>query len=285
MVAASSLIDRVERRLGELLGSRDALTYAPVRAVTLARSKRLRARLALISARAAGVSARQAVELAATIELVHAFSLVHDDIEDGAETRRGHPAVHVSAGVPVAINAGDALHALAWTSILAVEGCTLEVARLFAITLERMVSGQARDLIWTRDQRRDIPYPDYVDMVRGKTGALLGFAAAAPAVLVGDPRADALYRFGEELGIAFQLLDDVAGRWGDADVLGKPVGASTSGPASGPGVLATAECDGTERAIECARRHVGVARGHLGDGSELLAFADTLLARLLESMA
>jgi geranylgeranyl diphosphate synthase type I len=257
--------------------------------VTLATSKRFRAALALTCARAVELPPRVALEIGVAVELLHTFSLVHDDIEDGAETRRGHPAVHVVDGVPVAINAGDALHALAWTTVLAVDAPpkrTLDVAKMFSYTLDRMVAGQARDLIWTRDHRSDISFDDYIDMVRGKTGALLGFAAAAPAELLGHEGAGRLYMFGEELGIALQLLDDVAGVRGDPNVLGKPVGPETNGVASAPALLASWCDDGTERAIELARRRIDLACEHLDaagvtEPMEIQLFAETMLARLL----
>lgn len=293
MVVAASLANRytsdieaVDDRLRELLSGRDRITYAPVHAVTLAPSKRVRAALSLTCARAVDLPSPIAIELAACIELLHTFSLVHDDIEDNAATRRGHPSVHVVEGVPVALNAGDALHALTWSALFALDAPPLRIfalARLFATTLERMVEGQARDLIWTRDERTDLSYQDYLDMVRGKTGALLGFAAAAPAILSGHADPDHLYRFGEELGIALQLLDDVAGVRGCAHRLGKPVGPSTNGVASGPALLGH---DGVARAIDLAHDHVDLACEHLeaagtGDAKGVQVFAEAMLRQLL----
>ncbi len=277
-------INLVERRVRELLAGRDQVTFGPVHGIAMAPSKRLRAALALTSARAVQLPERLAIELAAAIEVIHTFSLVHDDIEDGADTRRGQPAVHVIEGVPIAINAGDALHVLAWNVLLRLDAPatrTNEVARWFGVTLERMVAGQARDLLWTRQRRHDLDYAEYEAMVRGKTGALLGFAAAAPAALVGHPGTEHLQQFGEELGISFQLLDDVAGLQGSRESLGKPVGRNTNGAACGPTVLA-----GTHRAIEFAHQHVARACAHLKmaelvDCSQLEAFARIMLVQLL----
>lgn len=285
----SSQIALVENRLRELLLEHDSVTYGPLRAVALAASKRIRAGLSLISARAVQLPTRLAIEIAVSVELLHTFTLVHDDIEDDADIRRAQPAVHVVDGVPVAINAGDALHALTWSALLALDAPprrVLEVARLFAVTQERMVEGQARDLIWTRDCRTDLRYDDYLEMVRGKTGALLGFAAAAPAELRGHRGAERLYQFGEELGIALQLMDDAAGLRGSAYELGKPVGPGTNGAASGPSLLASEEDDGVDRAIELAHVHVDLACMHLDatgiiDTTEVRQFADTLLSQLL----
>ena len=271
-------IERVDERVQHILGDQDAATYAPVRAVTTAPGKRVRAALALLCADAVSLPPALAIELAAGVELVHAFSLVHDDIEDDASIRRGRPSVHVVEGLPIAINAGDALHALSWSVFLgldAPERCVVEVAQLFGATLQRVVAGQARDLLWTREGRRDVTYEEYVEMVRGKTGALLGFAAAAPAALNGHPGSAHLYRFGEQLGIAFQLLDDVAGLRGASHELGKPVGPATNGAASGPAVLASHDDDGVDRAIVRAHEHVACASVQL----ENAGFRDTRTIR------
>jgi geranylgeranyl diphosphate synthase type I len=283
-------LHEVDVRLGRALDDRDPFAVAPARAITLAGCKRVRAALALASARAVGAPLRLGVELAAAIELVHAFSLVHDDLEDGAATRRGHPAVHVAEGDAIAINAGDALHAAAWSVILGLDAPAarvVAVARRFGDALERMVAGQASDLVWTRDRRRDLTIAAYLEMVRGKTGALLGFSTAAPAVLVGHPAADRLYLCGEELGVALQVLDDVASIRGDAVRLGKPVGPDANGAGSAPALLATPGDDGTDASIDLARRHweraLDLMKGAgLGPAEELETLVKTLLTRLLE---
>lgn len=265
--------DPLEQRLRELLSGRDSLTFAPVQAIALAKSKRLRSALARISARAVALPERVAIELAAAVEIVHTFTLVHDDLEDDATTRRGFPAVHVSEGAPVAINVGDALHALAWTIVTSLDTPprrTLGVAQLFGRTLEKVVAGQARDLVWTRDKPRDLTLEDYLAMARGKSGALLGFAAAAPAVLMAHSGAYRLYAFGEELGIALQILDDVASIRGDARVLGKPVGAEANGFASAPALI------GVACSIELAQQHIARASEEL----EAAALPHVLEARL-----
>lgn len=245
--------DPVERRMREVLTQRDPIAFAPVHEIALSKSKRLRSGLAQIIARAIDLPDRVAVDIAVAIEIVHTFTLVHDDLEDGATTRRGCSAVHVAHGAPIAINVGDALHALAWSIITALDEPpqrTLQVAKLFGVTLDRVVAGQARDLVWTRDRPSGLHLEQYIEMVRGKSGALLGFSAAAPAVAHGHAGADRLYTFGEELGIALQLLDDVAGVQGDASILGKPVGADANGFASAPMLV------GVARSIELAARHV-----------------------------
>jgi len=243
----------VDRRFREVLTRRDHVAFAPVQEIALAKSKRLRSGLAQIIARAVDLPDRVAIDIAVAVEIVHTFTLVHDDLEDGTTTRRGCPAVHVIHGAPIAINVGDALHALAWSIITKLDTPprrTLEIAQLFGLTLERVVAGQARDLVWTRDRPAGLRLEQYIDMVRGKSGALLGFSAAAPAVALGHTGADRLYAFGEELGIALQVLDDVAGVRGDPSILGKPVGQDANGFASAPALV------GIPRSIELAAHHV-----------------------------
>jgi geranylgeranyl pyrophosphate synthase len=276
--------DPVERRMREVLTRRDYIAFAPVHEIALAKSKRLRSGLAQIIARAIDLPERIAIDIAVAVEIVHTFTLVHDDLEDGATTRRGCPAVHVVHGAPIAINVGDALHALAWSIITALDAPprhTLQVAKLFGVTLDRVVAGQARDLVWTRDCPSGLRLDQYIEMVRGKSGALLGFAAAAPAVAHGHAGADRLYAFGEELGIALQLLDDVAGVQGDASILGKPVGADANGFASAPMLV------GVARSVELAARHVRRAceelyAANLPSPVEARLFAETMHDCLLD---
>lgn len=277
--------DPIELRLREVLDQRDPVAFGPVREIALAKSKRLRCGLAQVIARALDLDEPVAIDIGVAVEIVHTFTLVHDDLEDGAVMRRGCPAVHVLHGAPIAINVGDGLHALAWSIITALDvpaRRTLEVAKLFGATLERVVAGQARDLVWTRDRAPGLRLEQYIEMVRGKSGALLGFSAAAPAVALGRGDADRLYAFGEDLGIALQILDDVASVRGDADVLGKPVGADANGVASAPALV------GVTRSVELAAMHVARAcdaldAADLPSSREARRFAETMHACLLES--
>lgn len=162
------------------------------------------------------------------VELVHAFSLLHDDIMDGDATRRRRPAVWQTYGTGPAVLAGDALFALAVDTLAATpEGAG--AVRLLSAALADLVRGQADDLLfatrpWTGPDR--VTPGEYRAMAEGKTGALLGCAVALGATLGGAPRdtADTLDRAGRHLGVAFELVDDVLGIWGDPAVTGKPAG-------------------------------------------------------------
>ncbi|WP_297541235.1 polyprenyl synthetase family protein [Amycolatopsis sp.] len=186
--------------------------------------KAIRPALATLSAQAAGASAEVGLPGAVAVELVHNFSLVHDDLMDGDTERRHRPTVWAVWGAPSAILTGDAMLALAQEVLL--ERGTAEAigaARLLAETTRRLIHGQVLDVEF--EQRDDVTLPECVTMAAGKTGALLSASAAIGAVLAGAPAAvvDALSAFGEELGLAFQLVDDVLGIWGDPAVTGKSV--------------------------------------------------------------
>jgi geranylgeranyl diphosphate synthase type I len=190
--------------------------------------KGVRQALAVLGAEAAGADGRAGVPAAVAVELVHAFSLLHDDVMDGDATRRRRPAVWKAYGTGPAVLAGDALFALA-VEILASAPQGAGTVRLLSAALADLVRGQADDLLfatrpWTGPER--VTPEEYRSMAEGKTGALLGCAAALGAVLGGADAATAgaLDRAGRHLGVAFQLVDDVLGIWGDPAVTGKPVG-------------------------------------------------------------
>ncbi len=190
--------------------------------------KGVRQALAVLGAEAAGASGRTGVPAAVAVELVHAFSLLHDDIMDGDAARRRRPTVWKAYGTGPAVLAGDALFALAVETLAATPTAGPAALRLLSGALGDLVRGQADDLLfasrpWTGPRR---VRPDaYRTMAEHKTGALLGCAAALGALLGGAPAATvtALDRAGRHLGVAFQIVDDVLGIWGDPAVTGKPV--------------------------------------------------------------
>ncbi|AKZ53969.1 (2E,6E)-farnesyl diphosphate synthase [Streptomyces ambofaciens ATCC 23877] len=189
--------------------------------------KGVRQALAVLGAEAAGASGRAGVPAAVAVELVHAFSLLHDDIMDGDPDRRRRPAVWKAYGTGPAVLAGDALFALA-VETLAVAPAGPRTVRLLSTALNDLVRGQADDLLfaerpWTGPER--VRPHEYRAMAEHKTGSLLGCAAAMGAVLGGAPRTTvtALDRAGRQLGVAFQVVDDVLGIWGDPAITGKPV--------------------------------------------------------------
>ncbi|MBO0851307.1 MAG: polyprenyl synthetase family protein, partial [Pseudonocardia sp.] len=186
--------------------------------------KGVRPALATLSASAAGAPPEVAVPGAVAVELVHNFSLLHDDVMDGDTQRRHRGTVWALWGTASAILSGDALLALA-TEVLLDEP-TLpggRAARLIAETTRELVRGQTEDLAFER--RGDVRVDECLAMAAGKTGALLAASASIGAVLAGAPDelVRALHRYGTELGLAFQLVDDLLGIWGDPVRTGKPV--------------------------------------------------------------
>ncbi|MFF3483278.1 polyprenyl synthetase family protein [Streptomyces sp. NPDC002701] len=191
--------------------------------------KGLRQALAVLGAEAAGAPRDAGVTAAVAVELVHTFSLLHDDIMDGDPTRRGRPTAWKAYGTGPAVLAGDALFALAVRTLAATPGTDIPSAvRHLSTALDDLVRGQADDLLfetrpWTGPGA--VRPDEYRAMAEHKTGALLGCAAALGAVLAGAPAGTVatLDRAGRHLGVAFQVVDDLLGIWGDPAVTGKPV--------------------------------------------------------------
>ncbi len=191
-----------------------------------ATGKRIRPLIVLLSV--AGYSSKwlRATPAAAAVELIHNFSLVHDDIEDNSPTRRGRRTLWKMHGVPMAINAGDALFALANHAMLdARDSFPAQAVLAAADALHQaciaLTRGQYLDMSY--EKQRALTVDDYWPMVEGKTGALLGAAAKIGAIL-GDASGQAiasLSDFGRNLGLAFQVQDDILGIWGDEQATGK----------------------------------------------------------------
>jgi geranylgeranyl diphosphate synthase type I len=195
-----------------------------------ASGKQIRPKMVLLSCAAAGGKWQKALPAAAAVELIHNFSLIHDDIEDHSEFRRGRPTIWKIWGIPQAINTGDAIFALANAALLRLEKSIppetlLKAGNLFHQTCLRLTQGQHLDILF--ESKRDVSVDDYWEMVSGKTAALLAFSMEVGALCA---KADEniqknLAAFGLNLGLAFQAQDDFLGIWGDTDNLGK----STSG--------------------------------------------------------
>ena len=186
--------------------------------------KSLRPALALLSAQAAGAPLEIGIPGAVAVELVHNFSLIHDDVMDRDEERRHRPTVWSVWGVPSAILTGDAMLIAAQNALL--DSGSPHAASALRLLLEAtrdLIGGQAEDLDF--ESRSDVSLEDCQKMTAGKTGALLSASAAIGAVLAGAPlrTVDALSRYGDHVGAAFQLVDDLLGIWGDPAVTGKPV--------------------------------------------------------------
>ena len=194
------------------------------RPVAAGGGKAVRPALALLSAEAVGAPVEVGLPGAVAVELVHNFSLLHDDLMDGDIERRHRRTVWAIWGAPAAILTGDAMLALAQEVLLEADSPhAAAAARLLAATTRELIRGQVEDLSF--EQRTDVTLAECLDMAGGKTGSLLSASAAIGAVLAGAPQdtVGALRVFGAQVGLAFQLVDDVLGIWGDPAVTGKPV--------------------------------------------------------------
>lgn len=189
--------------------------------------KRLRPMLCLLSCQAAGGDPRQALPAAGAVELVHNFSLVHDDIQDGSRVRRGRRAVWDLWGVAHGINVGDGLFVLARLALhrLSERGVALHRCQAATLALDRaclaLCEGQFTDM--TFEEYLDVGLEQYLWMIHHKTAALLAASAQVGALVATDDEAlpAHYYRFGENLGLAFQIQDDILGIWGEEQVTGK----------------------------------------------------------------
>ena len=191
-----------------------------------AQGKRIRPLLVLLSAESAGGEWRQALPAAAAVELLHNFSLIHDDVEDEGAVRRGRPTVWTIWGEAQAINAGDLMFTLSNLAVLKLgetvsAETALESARIFNETCVQLTKGQYLDMAYEKSQNLTIDA--YWPMVSGKTAALLSCCAEMGTVVAGsDETTRSIYRqFAYNLGLAFQVWDDWLGVWGDAAVVGK----------------------------------------------------------------
>ncbi|GAA3010512.1 family 2 encapsulin nanocompartment cargo protein polyprenyl transferase [Kitasatospora albolonga] len=189
--------------------------------------KAIRPALVLAALQAVGgTDPSVAVGAAAAVELVHNFTLLHDDVIDRDLTRRHRATAWRAFGITEAILAGDAMHSLA-LRVLAEDGHPAAPAaiRRLADCVVELCAGQQADCAF--EQRTDVTLAECLEMAEAKTGALLGCAGAVGALYGGggEQAAEALDAFGREIGLAFQLIDDLIGIWGDPAVTGKPVGA------------------------------------------------------------
>lgn len=189
--------------------------------------KRIRPTLLLLCSEAAGGNWEDALPAAAAVELLHNFSLVHDDIQDNSPMRHGRATLWKVWGVANGINAGDALFALAYISLTRLSECGIAPSimvdcwRIFNSTVLELTRGQHLDMRF--EHQETVSVDDYVSMIGGKTAALVAACAEIGALIASSNHelAARYANFGLNLGIAFQIRDDILGIWGNADVTGK----------------------------------------------------------------
>jgi len=188
--------------------------------------KHIRPLLTLMGCAGTGTEWQKALPAAVSIELIHNFSLIHDDIEDNGLIRRGKDAVWVKWGLPHGLNVGDAMFTSAYKALLLLqdnvsESITLKAVKLLAETCGQLTMGQFLDIDF--EEREFVSVDEYLQMVNGKTAALISCSTKMGA-LIGDfppEEQKKYYDFGKALGIAFQMYDDWLGVWGDFMNTGK----------------------------------------------------------------
>jgi geranylgeranyl diphosphate synthase type I len=248
------------------------------------RGKRLRPHLLIRVALEEGGTIDAALDPAAAIEILHNYSLVHDDIEDGDEMRHGRTTIWARYGVAHGINAGDAMCAISYLTLLHAGDYvpSERVAKMMQVLHEAnlaMCDGQALDIGFER--AAGVAMSEYLAMIAGKTAALFGAACELGALSAGAAaeRVAAYGAFGRYYGRAFQIRDDVLGTWGDPDVTGKPSGADIARRKwSFPVVWALAQVPSAERDLVAEAYSRGAALCS-GDVAAVVAALDRLGAR------
>ena len=220
------LLGMVNRVLDEERYNRQPVSlYEPIKYVLSMGGKRIRPVLMLLSYNLYKDNPADILVQAVGLETFHNFTLLHDDLMDRADLRRGHATVHKRWNDNTAILSGDSMLVLAYQKMLRCDQRHLApVMELFTETALQINEGQKYDMDF--ETRNDVTVEEYVEMIRLKTIVLLGCALKMGAILADAPAADAdlLYRFGEQIGLAFQLQDDLLDGYGDEKVFGKAIG-------------------------------------------------------------
>lgn len=224
---SSDIIKTIEDELAVITPSnlQEASIY-----LTKAGGKMLRPSLSLITAEAVGGKRDNALKAGSAIELIHTFSLIHDDIMDDDDMRRGMPSVHKVWGEDVAILAGDTLFSKAFEIIINSNqeiNTPVQINQALATVADACVKiceGQASDMGF--EDRFDVTEEEYMEMIFKKTGALIAAATKVGAIMGGasDEVIDAMYEYGRLIGLAFQIQDDYLDLASDEETLGKPIG-------------------------------------------------------------
>jgi geranylgeranyl pyrophosphate synthase len=223
----------IEEEIGKYINADMTPTelYAPLADLMARGGKRVRPAICMIACEAVGGDQKKAIKTSAAIEMIHNFTLVHDDIVDGSDMRRGKKCLHHIYGLDLTINAGDGLFSRSYEllyhnfEVLKPEK-SLEIFGLLSTSVTRICEGQAMDISWSKNRRWDITKEDYFEMLKRKTGILISTSCECGAI-IGDAsgeQREALKAFGMDIGKAFQIQDDVLNLQGDEEDYGKEIG-------------------------------------------------------------
>ena len=226
MINADQILKLVNDYLEQLpYDRRPASLYEPIRYVLSMGGKRIRPVLMLLSYNLFKEDPETILMPACALETYHNYTLLHDDLMDNADLRRGHATVHKKWNANTAILSGDSMLVLAYQRMQQCSSDKMaEVLALFTETALEIGEGQEYDMAF--EHRDDVSEEEYIEMIRLKTSVLLACALKIGAILAGASKEDAdnLYRFGEQIGLAFQLQDDFLDVYGDTRVFGKAIG-------------------------------------------------------------